>query len=179
MSAARQYQWPHPGRAAASVACSLLAGAWVVSLRPDLAGVLALMCGAGAIFVALSVLSKRIFGAVLGAASVGAAYLLSQVGHPVTAVPAAALGTLLFLSCELAWWSGQMSTGTRWAPPSMLLRWAELAVVAVAGFSLALVAGLAGITGLGAGAAVLLAGAACALLLGVLLARAARAASQQ
>lgn len=161
------------------MACAGLAGAWVVSLRPALAGVLSMTCAVGVIFLALGVLSKRIFGVVLGAGFVGAAYLLSQLGQPVTVVPAAGLGTLLFLASELGWWSGQMATGTKWAPGALRFRWAELAQLTVGGFALAVVAGLVSITGLGAGEAVLLAGAGCALLLGVLLARAARAASQQ
>lgn len=172
------YRWPDPARGVAAVVCSALAGGWVVAGRLNVAGGLAIVCVFGVALVAFGVVTKKLLGSVVGVGFLAGGYLLSQVNEPISVVTPAALGTLLLLSVELAWWSAEMAVPSRWAPGVKGRRWAQLAAYLVGGFSLAVIAGLVGIAGLGAGSIVLLGGTACAVLLCVLLARTTRDISQ-
>ena len=157
-------RWPEPWRASAAAALGVAEGAWAVLLHPSLAGPLGLLAGVGTVLVALGMVARKFWAVAGGAAFLGAAYLAGQAGRPVSVAVASAFGTGLFVICELAWWSEELSARSAWGREALRRRWGSLAGLAGGGFALGVVVGLVGVTGLRPGTAVAVAGGVSALL---------------
>jgi hypothetical protein len=155
---------PEPLRASAAVALSVAESVWAVLLHPSMARALGLLCGLAVAGVAAGVLARKFWSVAAGAVLLGAGYLAGQAGRPVSAAVASVFATGLFLICELAWWSEELSARSAWARDVLRRRWALLAGLGGGGFMLGVFAGLAGIAGLGPGTAVAAAGGIGALL---------------
>ena len=152
-------RWPEPLRASAAVALAAGDGAWAALLHPALAGPLGLLGGAGVVAVAVGVLARGFAAVSTGAALLGAAYLAGAVGRPVSVVVASAFATVLLLVCELAWWSAELSARSAWKRAHRRRRWLWVSGLAAGGFGVAVVVGLAGLSGVGPGTVVAVAGA--------------------
>lgn len=157
-------RWFEPLRGAAAVALAALDAAWAASLRPSLAGPLAIVGGFAVLAVAAGVLVRRPAPVAAGTALLGAEYLASQAGRPVSVVVAAAFGAVLLAFNELAWWSAELSARTSWGRSELRGRWVALSALAGGGFALGVVVGLVGVARLGPAPVIAVAGAACALL---------------
>lgn len=176
---ARMLAWPEPRRAVAAVVVSAVAGAWAVALRPSLDNDIGVMAGCAVAAVAAGALTRRLVAVTFGVTLLGAAYLASQYERPVSVAVAAGFASLLLATTELAWSSGRAAVGTAWALGAHRHEWPALVGLCVGGFAFAVVAGAAGVAGLGAGLVVLVAGAAGALLLAIVLALWVRAVSER
>jgi hypothetical protein len=137
-------------------------------------GLLAALAGAGALVVAAGVAARLFVLVTWGVVALGAAYVASQYGRPVSVLLAAGFATSLLAVVEVAWWSGELAVTASWERAAKRWRWGLLASLCVLGFAVALLTGIVGVAGLGAGTALLGLGTACALGLVALLVRAVR-----
>ena len=151
--------WPDPKRAAGAIALAALDGAWAAALRPALSGLLALVGSVAFLAVFGGLLARRYVVVVVGLSLLGAEYLVSQAGRPVSVVVAAAFGTVLLATGELAWWSAELSVRSLWGLQEVRRRWGVLVVLVGGGFALSVVVGVAGVARLRPPAAVAVAGA--------------------
>ena len=156
-------RWPEPFRASAAVVLAGGDGAWAALLHPSLAGPLGLLAGAGVTAVAVGVLARGFAAVSAGAALLGAAYLAGAVGRPVSVAVASAFATVLLVVCELAWWSAELSARSAWKREHRRRRWLWVGALAGGGFAVGVVVGLAGVSGVGPGTVVAVAGAVSAV----------------
>ena len=165
---------PRVRSALGTVALAGGAGCWAVALRPSMLGLLAALAGAGVVVVAAGVAARLVVLVTWGVVALGAAYLASQYGRPVSVPVAAGFAALLLAVVEVAWWSAELAVTASWERSAKRWRWGLLAGLGACGFAVALLTGLVGVAGLGAGTAVLGLGSACALGLVGLVVRAVR-----
>ncbi len=164
-TAVRAWRFPDPGRATGAVVLSVAAGAWAVALRPGLAPLLVPLGVAGVVAVAGGVLARRFLPVTIGICLLGAAYVSSQHGRPVSVIVAAAFGSVLLAITELAWWSAELSTRSVWDGSVKWQRWLVLVGLWFGGFAVAVLAGAVAVARVGASLTVVAAGAISALLL--------------
>jgi len=138
-------RWPDLLRASAAVLLSALDGAWAAALRPALAGPLALLGAAGVLGALAGTLARRFVPVGVGLVLLGAEYLASEAGRPVSVAVAAAYGTVLLAVAELAWWSVELSARSSWARSELRRRWALLGGLLGGAFAASVVVGAVGI----------------------------------
>lgn len=163
-------RWPEPRRALAAVVLAGADGAWAALLHPSLGGPLGVLAGCGVLAALIGVVSRKFPPVAVGVGLLGAEYLAGQAGRPPSVAVASAFGSLLLISCELAWWSAELSARSSWDKQRRRERWVWLVGLAGGGFVTGVVVGLAGVSGLGRGAAVAVGGAVAGLVLALALA---------
>lgn len=167
-------RWPEPLRASSAVLVAAADGAWAALLHPALAGPLGLLAGVAVLAVAAGLLTRNFVPVAVGVGLLGAEYLAGQAGRAVSVVVASAFAALLLTTCELAWWSLELASRSSWGKAAKRERWVWLVGLAVAGFVVGVVVGLAGVSGLGPGTVVAAAGAVSALVVALAVASWAR-----
>ena len=139
--------------ALAAVALDSAAALWVFGRSPaDLRGVVATIAVGALVSVVVGVIIGRPGGCALGAALLGAAFLISQLLRPVAAISAAVFGVVLFLALEMAMSAVLDETDAPFDGDARRHRYAALLMVGALGLMTTFVVAVAGDRNHGGGA---------------------------
>lgn len=132
------------------------AGAWAAARRPSIAGGLGLLAAAGAVSLALAVLTRHPGLFFLAGMVLGGEYTLSAAGHAIEILPTALYSAAVLAALELAWSASEPHVVP--VGPTPRLELGPLLLLVPAAVIVSLVAGMVALGGYGAGAPIFVVG---------------------